>query len=185
MKALVVGCAECVWRDVEIAKSLGQFDKIYCVKLAAVHWPDKFDVFVTLHPEWIAEYKKKRLALGYQMEFETVAPLEGEVGRHAKHESDRRVSYRFPGMNASASSGIYAAKVALEDGCDRIVLAGVPMQAEQGHFTRGKEWDQCDAFLRGLKDSVPYLKNNVRSVSGLTKELFGEPSPTWIAGEPQ
>jgi hypothetical protein len=57
-----------------------------------------------------------------------VAPLPGELGMHgAKGNISRRVSYRYQGMDSSASSGGYAAKVALDDGFDRVVLAGVPM----------------------------------------------------------
>lgn len=179
--ALVIGCGDCIWEDIKTAQSLGKYDSVYCVKMAGIYWPHKFKSWVSLHPEFMQGYQAERRERGYPDGYEIVAPLHGEVGMHAKHKVDRRVSYRFPGMNASASSGIYAAKVAMEDGFDRIVLAGVPMQAEQKHFIRGKEWKQCDAFLSGLKQSIPFLKDKVRSVSGLTKELLGPPTREWLA----
>lgn len=183
--ALIVGCSDSVWDDVTEAQNLTRFDAVYCVKLAGVHWPHQFQTWITLHPEWMQKYADERASLGRPGGYEWVAPLKGEVGRHAQHEPNRRVSYRWPGMNASASSGIYGAKVALDDGFERVVLAGIPMQAGGKHFTRGKEWTQCDAFLVGLKNSIPFLKDKVRSVSGLTKELLGAPTPGWLAGDPQ
>lgn len=153
--------------------------------MAGIFWPNKFDVWASLHPEWMDGYRAKRKAQGFPCGFEVVAPLEGELGKeHAKHPVDRRVSYRWPGMNASASSGIYGAKIALDDGHDRVVLAGIPMQADDGHFSRGKNWNQCDAFLSGLRHSIPYMQGKVKSMSGLTAELLGKPSPEWLTGEP-
>lgn len=179
--ALVIGCSDSIWEDIKLAQAIGKYDAVYCVKMAGIYWPHKFKSWVSLHPEWMAGYEGERKQRGYPDGYETVGPLQGEVGMHAKHKVDRRVSYRFPGMNASASSGIYAAKVAMEDGYERIVLAGIPMQAEQNHFIRGKEWKQCDSFLTGLKHAVPFLKDKVKSVSGLTRELLGAPSKEWLS----
>ncbi len=183
--ALVVGCSESIWRDCEAALKLFTPSAVYCAKMAGIYWPEKYKCLVSLHPEWLEDYRAQRIKLGYPDGYETVGPLQGEVGMHAKHKVDRRVSYRFPGINASASSGIYAAKVAMEDGYERIVLAGIPMQAEQNHFIRGKEWKQCPSFMGGLYAAVPFLQGKVKSVSGLTQTLLGNPTPTWIAGEPQ
>ena len=179
--ALIVGCADCLWDDVKTAHALGKYDATYCVKMAGIYWPHKFQTWVSLHPEWQAGYEGERKERGYPDGYETVGPLQGEVGMHAKHKVDRRVSYRFPGSNASASSGIYAAKVAMEDGYGRIVLAGIPMQAEQNHFIRGKEWKQCDSFIVGLYAAIPFLDGKVKSVSGLTRELLGAPTKEWIS----
>lgn len=181
--ALVVGCAANVWQEVLEAQSLTVFHAVYCVKMAGVHWPGTFKVWATLHPEWMDDYEAQRRALALPNGYEIVAPLPGEVGVHGnKGNIARRVSYRWPGMNASASSGIYAAKVALEDGYDRVVLAGVPMQQDGGHFTRGRPWLQVDSFIPGLELALPHLKEKVRSMSGRTKELLGAPDPAWLNG---
>jgi hypothetical protein len=112
-----------------------------------------------------------------------VAPLPGEVGAHGrKGRIARRVSYRYPGMDSSASSGGYAAKIALEDGFDRVVLAGVPM-SEGHHFTRQTPWLQRDCFTKGFQKSIPYFAGRVRSVSGWTQEMLGTPDPDWLNGE--
>lgn len=180
-RALVIGCSSNVWEEVEKAQDLCLFDSVYCVKIAGIHWRGGRFTWPTLHPEFMDDYEKQRAALGYHCDYEIVAPLSGEVGMHGqKGRIARRVSYRYPGMNSSASSGGYAAKIALEDGFDRVVLAGVPMDADAGHFTRKRKWEQRDSFTRGFMDSVPHFAGRVRSMSGWTAELFGTPDAAWL-----
>src|SRR5258706_2686819 len=112
--ALVVGCSAAVWNEVKAARELCEFDAVYCVKMAGIRWPAKFKTWVTLHPEFMDGYEAERHKAGLPNGYEIVAPLTTEVGMHGKKGNiHRRVSYRWPGMNRSASSGIYAAKVAL------------------------------------------------------------------------
>ncbi len=184
-RALVVGCANNLWRDVAAARELcGAFDAVYCVKMAGVHWPAKFKVWATLHPEFMDEYEKQRHRLGLPNGYEIVAPLANELGTHGKKGNvTRRLSYRWPGMNSGASSGIYAAKVALDDGYQRVVLAGVPMTKDGGHFSRGRPWLLVDCHLAGFHKSIPHMQGKVKSMSGLTAELLGAPTAAWLAGE--
>ena len=187
--ALVIGCSANVWAEVEEAYWFGhKFDTIYCVKLAGVHFNDAhFDgprhfKWVTLHPEFMDDYEAQRAQNGLHNDYEIIAPPNNEVGTHGnKGNIARRVSYRYPGMDASASSGGYAAKIALDDGHDRVVLAGVPMDAEASHFTRGKPWLQRDSFTIGFNKSIPHFAGRVRSMSGWSKEQLGEPTASWLA----
>ncbi|WP_029581950.1 hypothetical protein [Bradyrhizobium sp. URHD0069] len=179
-RALVVGCSANVWEEVQAASNLVNFDAYYCVKLAGVHWEGPRFTWCGLHPEWQEKYKAERAALGLHSKYETVGPLASECGMHGNHPVDRRVSYRWPGMNSSGSSGLFAVKVALEDGFDRVVLAGVPMTTEP-HFTRGKPWAQRDSFTKGMTESIPHFAGRVRSMSGYTKEILGSPTPGWLA----
>ena len=181
--ALVIGCSTDVWGEVYEAKALTEFDAVYCVKLAGVHWTGGRFSWVTLHPEFMDAYEAERKALGLHSDYEIVAPLSGEVGMHGtKGKITRRVSYRYQGMNSSASSGGYAAKIALEDGHDKVILAGVPMRQEDNHFTRGKPWLQRDSFISGWNLSVPHFKGKVKSMSGMTREVLGYPDAEWING---
>jgi hypothetical protein len=181
-RALVIGCSASVWADVDAALKLFTPDTVYCVKLAGVSWNGGRFVWVGLHPEFMDGYKRERSALGLASDYETVGPLAKEVKKHARHELDRRVSYLWPGVSQSASSGIYGAKVALDDGHDRVVLAGIPMDTSK-HFSRGKPWLHCDLFMKGFKKSVPHLLGKVKSMSGTTKEVLGFPSPEWLDGK--
>lgn len=193
MRVLVVGCASDVWRDVETAQRLGSYDAVYCVKQMGIHWPDSFSVWATLHPESMDEYESERVKLGHPSGYEIVAPPAKEVGMHGKKgRVSRRVTYKWPGMGSSASSGIYAVKVALDDGADKVVLAGVPMQADAGHFlpksrtvthrrVRGQVWAEHGQFMVGLNYALPFLRERVRSVSGHTREILGAPTPEWLS----
>ena len=181
-RALVVGCGAGVWDEVRKAHDLCSFDTIYCAKIAGIHWPGKFDVWVTLHPEFMDQYESERAQLGYPSGYEIVAPLASEVGMHGKKGNvSRRVTYRYPGMTSSSSSGGYAAKVALDDGHDRVILAGVPMSNEN-HFTRGKPWLQRDSFIRGFEKQLPFITGKVKSLSGWTMEQLGSPTREWTEG---
>lgn len=182
-RALVIGCAANVWKEVRKARDLCGYDAVYCVKMAGIHYNGGYFTWVGLHPEWQAKYSAEREALGKHMLFETVAPPESELGTAGKGAKiDRRVSYRYPEMDSSASSGGYAAKIAIEDGFERVVLAGVPMIGDDGHFARGKPWLQRDSFTIGFKKSVPHFAGRVRSMSGWTAELLGSPDPAWLNG---
>jgi hypothetical protein len=180
-RALVIGCAANVWDEVRRARDLCSFQAVYCVKIAGVHYRGGYFSWVGLHPEWVEKYGAERAALGLHSQYETVAPPDGELGTAGKGAKiDRRVSYRYSGMDCSASSGGYAAKVALDDGFDRIVLAGVPMETGASHFTRGKPWLQRDSFTIGFEKSVPFFAGRVRSMSGWTAEILGRPDDVWL-----
>ncbi len=180
--ALVIGCSANVWQEVKAAQEMTTFDTIYCVKLAGVHWKGGRFIWPTLHPEFMDDYEKQRAALGLHKNYEIVAPLPNEVGMHGKKGNiARRISYRYPGMNSSASSGGFAAKVALDDGHDRVILAGIPMQNEAGHFSRGKPWLQRDSFTIGFTLSLPHFRDKVKSMSGWTLEQLGAPTKEWIS----
>ncbi len=185
MIALVVGSAACIWDDVKAAKELCSFDAVCCVKRAGIAWPDRFDVWATLHPEFMDDYEARRKAAGLPDGYEIVAPKPSEVGMHgSKGNIARRVSYLFPEMNASAGSGIYGAKVMVDAGY-RVILAGIPMTNEP-HFMKHELWGTAawgglGSFLDGFNKSVPYLIGKVRSMSGRTKEILGSPDPKWLA----
>lgn len=147
-------------------------------------------------------YEAERAALGLPGGYEIVAPLDGMVGRHAGKGKNikRKTDYRFPGMNASASSGIFAAKVAIDDGFERIVLAGIPMTKEAGHFLpktknvdgeiRSTIWNHLDNFAsgnpkipKGFELALPFMRGKVKSMSGYTAQVLGTPDRAWLEGK--
>src|SRR5438045_5740109 len=103
--ALVIGCSRDAWLETWQAKQLGKFDAVYCVKLAGVFFaePRRFS-WITLHPEFSDDYERQRAEQGFHGDYEIVAPLANEVGMHGKKGNiTRRISYRYEGMNSSAS----------------------------------------------------------------------------------
>lgn len=179
--ALVVGCAEGVWEDVEEARKLGDYDAFYVCKMAGIQWDEGFFHWMTLHPEFMAGYKEERKKLGLPDSYEVTGPLKEECGMHGAHPLDRRVSYRWPEMTSSGSTGLFAVKVALDtDGHHGIVLAGVPMTSTN-HFLRGKPWPHRDSFIPAWEKAQARIKDRVRSVSGWTREMLGAPTREWVA----
>jgi len=181
--ALVVGCSEYVWDEVEAAQKLADYHAYYVCKMAGIHWDEGRFVWLSLHPEYMPHYQEKRRDLGLPDCYETVVPLINEVGSHWQFckSADRCVTYRWPGMSASGSSGLFAVKVALDDGHDRVVLAGVPMLRNAKHFARGQDWLQRDCFMDGWKQAMPHIRGKVRSLSGWTMQTLGAPTPEWLA----
>ncbi len=176
------------------------FDAVYCVKQSGIYYPEKFDVWVTLHPEKMDEYERDRAAKGLPDGYEIVCHLQGECGDHRdKGRISRRTSFVYQskgkGSPATAGSGMFGAKVAVEDGFNA-VLAGIPMDKNTGHFLPGTRtinqleiksathWNERDAFMLGYEQYVPHLLGKVKSMSGTTRKDFGEPTPGWLRGDP-
>lgn len=194
--ALVIGCADGVWQEIAAAKAIARYDAIYCVKQIGIYYPEPFNVWATLHPEAMDDYEAQRDKFNFPKGYQIVAPPKHELSASHKDKGNiaRRVSYLIsPQSNASASSGIYGAQVALKDGFDRIVLAGVPMSPEKGHFmpqsksvsgqTRGTTWTGHAAFVVGMNEILPRMMGKVRSMSGYTQKVLGAPTKEWLDGK--
>jgi hypothetical protein len=59
-----------------------------------------------------------------------------------------------------------------------VVLAGIPMDDQPHYF--GAPWRSAFAFQRGWDKHRAKLANHVRSMSGKTRQWFGEPTLEWI-----
>lgn len=144
-----------------------QFDAVFAVNDAAAEYAGELAEFVTLHPEKLPQWITQRRTLGLSEPGEVVAHVEAP---HVTVVDD----YRWPGMNASGSSGLFAVKRALLR-FDRVILCGVPMQASRAHYFNSAAWDEVEAFRDAWTIARPFLKN-VRSCSGWTAELLGTPN---------
>lgn len=182
--ALVIGSASCWMDDAETAMAMAKFDAVCCIKRAGIHWPYRFHVWATLHPEFQPDFEDRRRRLGFPGGHEVVCPPDSELGTAGKNQkADRRVSYRYKGMNASGGSGLYGAKVMIDDGF-KVVLAGCPM-TEEPHFLKHETWGTdawkgVSAFMAGFENMKPYLLSRCKSMSGKTREILGAPSIEWL-----
>lgn len=147
---------------------------VFGVNDAAAEYPGQLAAFVTLHPEKLSMWLDKRRTAGL--------PELNEVIAHEAHPLVTRVmDYRWPGMNASGSSGLFATKAALEK-AERVALCGVPMTAAGTHYTESTFRNDVGGFLGAWEIALPYLRERVRSFSGWTGELLGKPTPEWLVG---
>lgn len=177
--ALVLGGASCVWDDAAAAMPFCEPDAVYAANDIGARWAGLLAVWATLHPEKMAGWRAERAGRGFPEAIEHVGHEMGNPG------IDRAANYLWPGMNASGSSGLFAVKVALEAGFDRIILAGVPMQAAGAHFFNPAEWAEVGSFTEAWRIALPRIQGRVKSMSGWTAELLGRPDAKWLAGEPQ
>jgi hypothetical protein len=175
--ALVIGGASCVWHDIEAALTLGEFFAVIACNDIGTAWAGDLDAWVTLHPENMQGWTAQRAARGYR-------PAKKIVYHEAKGgtpPADLITPYNWHRSHKSASSGLFAAKAALELGFDRLVLCGVPLTMTP-HFNNTGEWHAASGFHDGLRSAVPFLKDKVRSMSGMTRQELGVPTPEWLAG---
>lgn len=176
--ALVLGSAKCLWEDVERALDICEFDGVVAAKGAGEVWPWHLDAWVTLHPEKIRKSIDARSRAGF--------PRCQRVFAHNCDASTRRyitdpVPYKFDSQNNSGSSGLFAVKVALEHlGFDRVVLCGMPLDRGYGRIDGLDLWHGSNSFLKGFQEALPDMAGRVRSMSGVTRNLLGEPDYTWL-----
>jgi hypothetical protein len=183
--ALVLGGAASVWDDLAQARALGTFDAVFAVNDAAAAYPGEIEWMATLHPEHLHRWLTERERGGY--------PRPRFLAAHAGngYDTERRAGIRldyqtpecWPGLSSSSgSSGLFATKVAIEKGFDRVVLCGVPMDPQAPHFFDPQPWQAGINFWEAWELALPHLRDKVRSMSGRTRELLGAPSASWIAG---
>lgn len=180
MTALVIGGARCVWDDIVAARPLGPYSMTIVVNDMISHWPGVIDYAVTLHPEKMSGWLIDRAKWGLG------APM-----RTASHASDGGTGFTpdlimnhktHRTMSLGASSGLFATLVAMENK-KRAVLCGVPMMAEEAHFFCDDYWEDVSGFIGEWDRMKTHIAPYVRSMSGWTRGLLGEPTKEWVHGD--
>lgn len=164
---LIIGGADNVKADVAAALELFTPDAIIVVNDQIRDWPGRIDYGVTLHfeklPGWLPGRRERQRYLP-------------QVWTHTEaKDSDRYLEHWREG-----SSGLFAVQVALHEGFDRIVLAGVPMVSTRAHYFSPKPWIAASSYQKAWRERHTELQPFVRSMSGFTKELLGEPDADWL-----
>lgn len=140
---------------------------VLAVNDAGCVWPLRLDHWCTLHPEKLLAWEGRR-----------PGPRTWTRWAHTRHG--------FPFVDRATdhwhgSSGLFALKIALEDlGHRKAILAGVPMDGGP-HFFDAARWDERNHFTAAWKMRADQIRPRVRSFSGWTRELLGEPSRDWLA----
>lgn len=193
--AICVGSAMGWQAEVEQALKLAPDAAIYCVKENGIDWPGEFRTWVTMHPEWMGRYISERAKLGLPPCVDYVCPPAKELGENGrKGLADGKIPFRFVSYQhvsgeASPGSGGFAVKVALGDGFERVIICGMPMVSKGGHYRRkGETWRDTRggisdpaSFQKGWNAYKEHFAGRVRSMSGWTAELLGEPTKSWLS----
>lgn len=181
--ALVLGGGECVWEDVLAWEAIygRMWDGIViAANDIGCHWPRELDHWVSLHPNKFPKWKDLRAQQDLPMD----GILTWGTSRHAR-VTDRQVNPWGGG-----SSGMMATQVAWVSGCTRAILCGIPM-TPTAHFSESregygsKEWRAAAGHWRAWGTTKHRMEGWVKSMSGRTRELLGDPTVEWlVAGGP-
>lgn len=173
--AMIMGSAECLFADYQKAKKF--FDKydIIAVNFSGICFKNVVHL-VSLHADRIPVFLK-------------AASLDN--GRHI-HTHSIAGNLKIPEiendwgseiLNTGGSSALFAVRVALKLGYDKIIVCGVPLN-------KGRRFYDTYDYVAEVGDDATFLawklaynrnefEGKVRSMSGKTKFLLGEPTIAW------
>lgn len=161
-KAIVAGSGSALWQDVAKIRPLIRTEKplIICVNHTALYWPELFDYCVTIHAEILTP------------DFQNIIRPKGARTVSCRRGAEVFYSPKKPYLD----SGLLATHFALEF-ADEVILCGIPLD-NHGKFYELPEagsnvWQ--DNIIGAWKENLPEMKGRVYSMSGKTKELFGQP----------
>lgn len=167
---LICGGAKSVFEDIDKAKNLVPYpNAIIAVNDVLAELPH-VDFFVSMHPTKVTNWLKQRRDKGYADPKSYWTVKDRAVPRAPRFETH---------PNTRGGSGLLAVFVARYLGYQRIILCGIPMTTEGGHFFNEKKWTECHIY-RTVWENMKSLKDDTRSVSGWTMEHLGAPSYDWV-----
>ena len=187
--AVVVGGANTVLQEVALTRDLlGSTECTYFVCNSMIPLFAGPIIAVTLHPMELRHWLSCRELNGH--------PKPLSVWAHelrSRHVPPGLVTHAIEDWHDGC--GLFGARIALHLGFNRIILCGVPMQAEalhfRGHKSGDKLWVAAQTFIaRGwlnpkIKlDRVSEIKPFVRSWGGWTGEQLGVPTKEWLHSVP-
>lgn len=175
-RVLCIGGASCVWDDMDALRRIyGQpWD---CLVVVAndigTLYPYRVDHWVTCHSDKLVGWAEERRLNGFSDGYKTWGTGKGTVGE------------RLEPYSRTGSGGL-AVRVALEKlEADRVVLVGIPL-TKTPHFYGGEDWEGADSHWAAWQreyDKNRAMRHFVRSMSGRTRDLFGQPTRGWLYGE--
>lgn len=172
--AFVIGGASCVWRDWHRARALCQPHMLVLINDIGINYPEPFDVWVSYHQNLLVDWIEKRRKRG-KPPAKKVYVSTGRCKRGVKGAKTIKVR--------GGSSGLLATHAALTEGASHVILTGVPMDPQQGHVLNNYKvdaWLDGKKYLTHWQRDYKILRSKVRSMSGFTKELLGEPTIDWL-----
>ena len=177
---LILGGAKCVWEDYFEACKLMPSHKIMCVNdIGGQFKAEPIHHMVSLHKGFFTATKLLR---------KEKSMLEKYYGHCSVQARD--ADYIWDMENVGGTSGVFATKVALAIGAKKIILCGIPMD-NSGHYfdppdasdnrtTKFGEQRGTLQPIREMKQFSQCVQQRVRSMSGNTAKIFGQPTQDWL-----
>lgn len=176
MKVLIFGRARGVWDEIVSACALGKFDHVMAVGSVGIDYPHAIDSWVTFHFEQFPLWLVKRQNKGYPP---------AKLYWSSYFKSRGRQPTITPAVKfvtcEGGSSGLIGVMAALDElAATRVVLAGIPMDADFGQYDTKVPWKEAVKHRVAWEKSLPKLQEHVKSMSGWTASLLGTPTPDWL-----
>ncbi len=168
-QALVIGRARGVWEEVAQAMSVIKFDYYIAVNSAGCDFPYRLHHWVTYHGYEFEKWIDLRWKNGYA---DAEHYWTSTFGRK-QSAFERKLNPGVLNVKGGAS-GMLGLQVGLRF-ADHVVLAGIPMDAESGHYDTEGDWDEAMRYRRAWTDLLPKVHNRISSMSGWTRKYFGAP----------
>lgn len=180
-RLVLVGAAPCSYADLKRLPYPESFDYMAVGMDAAEKYQGKYDYCVSLEPFDLPQFKLRRQSIGGNTNYKAFScepygewvdqvypDLAGPslldlVPPKQYDEKYRKVQCY------SGSSSLFGVKVGIKLGYSKIVLCGCPL--DSGHY---KDFQVGWLFVADL------LQGRVKSMSGWTRHLFGEPTEVWL-----
>ncbi len=176
MKLIIVGSGRCVWSDLE---KLQPIDDVMCVNDVIMHYPGDIDHCFSLDAPMLRKWWAARRP-PLKKQFPKV-PRFHTAGDYEIHGVEK---WDFQG---GGTSGLAACFCGLSLGYSEIILAGIPID-NSGHYF-DPPWIKTN-FQREIADKEGRIRGDgrrfwvnaaekfngrVKSMSGFTKDLLGDP----------
>lgn len=178
--AVVMATGRCVWDDLARFNPEHHKADVIAVNNMILHWKNRVHHGVSLHAEEPPLWRKLRQQYGCDNNHVTC-----HAARPSRDPQIMNCDYIWDllGCARAGTSSLFAVAVGIALGYSRIVLAGVPLD-DKGHFYDPpglvfKCFGSTSVRNQWQTAQEVFFKNRVRSLSGWTRELLGEPTDEW------
>lgn len=168
--AFVLGGANTLDGDLEKARAIAHPHTIIACNDAGADYPGFLPHFCTLHTEKAQEwYDKRKFPIGqcWTSNTKTVPDEHKSLYNHVDAWD--------------GSSGLLCITVALHLGYEKVILCGVPLDKKANHYFDDAQWDDAPRYRRSWMKHKHLMEGKVKSFSGWTSLILGEPSSKWLA----
>ncbi len=176
-KLVICGGGRSVWDDLgRLGFAHGKRCDVMCINDIIMHFPYEIDHAFSndfkMLPRWLAARRPRYSRTEKRIQVHKLGETQGKI-----------IGWPFPGHG---TSGLNATYIGAALGYDEIILCGIPLD-DSGHYFDAP-WVRTN-FIRecGVRDGNTkfwgnaarnIFKGKVKSMSGRTRDIFGEPEGT-------
>lgn len=161
MNLIVIGNAECAIDDLAKAKELFNDYDIMIIGI------DAYNKFHDERIKYFATYHPADIALIPKIDFQIISHLQ----YYNKVDIVRPIDLN---NEKSGSSALLGVLTAIDLGYDKIILCGCPLEGKD------KKQHPYKVFQKAWIIKLHIIAAKVRSISGWTKMILGEPTIDWL-----